>query len=46
MVNGTDLTAIAKADLSEAYISFKNAINKRSIAPEYVVPFNPEGDMY
>lgn len=46
MVNGTDLTAIAKADLAEAYISFKNAINKRSLAPEYVVPFNPEGDMY
>jgi hypothetical protein len=44
MVNGTDLTAIAKADLAEAYVSFKNAVNKRSVAPEYVIPFNPEGD--
>lgn len=46
MVNGTDLTAIAKADLSEAYVLFKNAINKRSVAPEYVVPFNPEGQCW
>jgi hypothetical protein len=43
MVNGTDLTAIPKADLSDAYISFKNAINKRSVGPEYVIPFSPEG---
>ena len=44
LVNGTDLTAIAKADLDMAYVSFKNAINKRSVYPEYVIPFNPEGD--
>jgi hypothetical protein len=46
MVNGTDLTQIAKADLGDAYVSFKNAINKRSLGVEYVIPFNPEGDMY
>lgn len=46
MVNGTDLTAIAKADLGDAYVLFKNAVNKRSLAPEFTVPFNPEGDMY
>lgn len=44
LVNGTDLTALAKDDLKDAYISFKNAINKRSMAPEYTVPFNPGGD--
>lgn len=42
MVNGTDLTAIAKQDLADAYMSFKNAVNKRSMAPEYVIPFSPE----
>lgn len=41
MANGVDLTAIAKADLAEAYVSFKNTINKRSQYPEYVIPFDP-----
>lgn len=43
MVNGTDLTALPKANLAEIYSTFKNAINKRSQYPEYVIPFNPEG---
>lgn len=43
MVSGTDLTAIPKQNLAEIYANFKNAINKRSAYPEYVVPFNPEG---
>lgn len=43
LVNGTDLTAIAKDDLKDAYISFKNAIENRTLYPTYVVPFNPEG---
>lgn len=42
MVNGTDLTAVAKADLGDAYVSFKNTINKRSQYPEFVIPFSPE----
>lgn len=46
LVNGTDLTAIAKDDLKDAYVNFKNAIDKRSMHPEYVVPFNPEGQMW
>lgn len=43
MVSGTDLTALPKANLSDIYILFKDTINKRSMYPEYVVPFNPEG---
>lgn len=46
MGNGADLTPIAKADLAEAYVSFKNAINKRSLNPEFVVPFSPEGQLW
>lgn len=43
LVNGTDLTAIAKGNLSEIYTLFKDTINKRSEFPEYTIPFNPEG---
>lgn len=43
MVNGTDLTALPKQNLAEIYTNFKNAINKRSAYPEFLVPFNPEG---
>lgn len=43
LVNGTDLTAIAKQDLSDAVQLFQDTINKRSAYPEFVVPFNPEG---
>lgn len=43
MVSGTDLTAIPKENLGEIYANFKNAINKRSAYPEFIVPFNPEG---
>lgn len=47
LVNGADVgVSIAQADLDRAYVSFKNAINKRSVAPEYVVPFSPEGTMW
>jgi hypothetical protein len=44
LVNGTDLMSIAKADLGDAYASFKNAINNRSMYPTFTVPFNPGGD--
>lgn len=43
LVNGTDLTAIAKQDLADAVSLFQDTINKRSAYPEFVVPFNPEG---
>lgn len=43
MVSGVDLTSLPKQDLEDAYVTFKNTINKRSLAPEYVIPFNPEG---
>lgn len=44
LVNGADVgVGIAEGDLAKAYISFKNAINKRSVGPEYTVPFSPEG---
>lgn len=43
MVNGVDLTALPKGNLAEIYTTFKEAINKRSQYPEFVIPFNPEG---
>lgn len=47
LVSGADVgVSIAQADLNESYSNFKNAINKRSVAPEYVVPFNPEGNCW
>jgi hypothetical protein len=42
MVNGTDLTAIPKANLQEIYGNFKNTITPRSAYPIYTDPFNPE----
>jgi hypothetical protein len=42
MVNGVDLTATPKANLSEIYTLFRDVINKRSEYPEYVLPFSPE----
>lgn len=47
LVNGADVgVSMAEGDLERSYMNFKNAINKRSLAPEYVVPFSPEGDLY
>lgn len=43
LVTGTDLTALAAQQLAELYRTFKNTIDKRSMYPEFVVPFNPEG---
>lgn len=43
MVNGTDLTAIPKANLAEIYANFKNAITPRSMNPVFTEPFSPEG---
>jgi hypothetical protein len=44
MVNGTDLTAIPRANLDAIYTSFKDTINKRSAYPEFTLPFSPEAD--
>lgn len=43
MVNGTDLTAIPSANLSQIYTTFKGAMGKRSMYPGFTVPFEPEG---
>lgn len=45
MVNGVDLISIPKQNLDQIYVAFKNAINKRSQYPEFIVPYNPEGWM-
>lgn len=42
MVNGLDLHSVAKGNLDELYSTFANAIAKRSKAPVYVTPYNPE----
>ncbi len=42
MVQGVDLTAIPKANLSEIYANFKNTITPRSAFPLFTEPFNPE----
>lgn len=42
MVSGTDLTAIAKANLNEIFNSFKDAIMPRTASPRYTDTFDPE----
>jgi hypothetical protein len=42
MVNGTDLTALAKDNLKEIYGNFRNTITPRSAHPVYTDAFNPE----
>jgi hypothetical protein len=43
MVNGVTVHAIAKENLNELYMQFKDALIPRSKNPQYVQPFNPEG---
>lgn len=43
LANGVDLMSVAAADLDASVKLFKDTINKRSMYPEWVVPFNPEG---
>lgn len=42
MVNGVNTYEVPKQNLNELYTMFKEAIQKRSANPVYVLPFNPE----
>lgn len=42
LVNGVSMHEVAKQNLNEIYMLFKEAIQKRSANPVYVLPFNPE----
>lgn len=44
LVGGTDLTALAKSNVNDLYISFKDAIVGRSKFPQFTQPFDPEGN--
>lgn len=39
---GVDTTAIAKSNLNDLYMAFKECIQLRSAAPTSTIPFNPE----
>lgn len=43
MVNGVTVHGVAKENLNELYMLFKDALTPRSKSPQYVKPFNPEG---
>jgi hypothetical protein len=44
LVNGVDMTGLAKENLAALYTQFKEAIKNRSQYPQYVEAFNPEGN--
>lgn len=43
-VNGVTMQTGPAQNLADLYTQFKEVVNKRSQYPEYVVPFNPEGN--
>jgi hypothetical protein len=43
LVTGVDTSALAKANLNELFIQFRESIRNRTLYPKYTVPFNPEG---
>lgn len=44
LVIGTDTTALAKENLNDLFVAFKEAITDRSKFPVYTQPFNPESN--
>lgn len=44
MVNGVNLYDVPKSNVNELYVTFKDAIARRSRNPSSVVPFNPESE--
>jgi hypothetical protein len=42
LVNGTNTAGLAKDNLNDLFIAFKEAIPNRSASPAAIVPFNPE----
>lgn len=45
LVNGVNLSGVAKEHLDAVYSNFKESIRSRSKYPQYTNPFNPEGDI-
>lgn len=43
MVSGVNMHTIPQQNLNQLYLQFKEAVDKRSQYPEFIVPFNPEG---
>lgn len=46
LVTGVDTSALAKQNLNELYVQFKEAIKNRTLYPKYTVPYNPEGEAF
>lgn len=44
LVTGVDTTTLAKSNLSDLYMAFKESIQARSASTSSTVPFNPESD--
>lgn len=44
LVNGVDLSSLAKRNLDEIYVMFKNAISGRSKYPQFTIPYLPENN--